>query len=102
MVLHTKVSSMRLLKCVACGHEVSDQALACPSCGQPIGAREDTVQTIQLTKKKWKKVHIIAVLFFIAGLFFMNGETWGLGVFFWVASFVTAFVARIGAWWSTG
>lgn len=93
---------MALLKCNACGHEVSDQATFCPNCGQPFKDIEESVQTIQLTKKKWKKLHIFAVLFFFAGLFFLNGETWGLSVFLWILSFITGIIARFGAWWSTG
>lgn len=27
---------MALIKCPACGHQVSDRAKSCPSCGQPI------------------------------------------------------------------
>jgi hypothetical protein len=26
---------MSLIKCKECGHEISDEALACPSCGKP-------------------------------------------------------------------
>ena len=98
---------MALTKCPACNHEVSDQATACPNCGQPLEVspkqdEEEDIQTIQLTKKKWKKVKIFSVLFFVAGLFFMNPETWGIGLFLWFVAFVLGLIAAFGAWWSTG
>ena len=34
--LFKKVSNIRLIKCPACGKEVSNQAESCPECGQPI------------------------------------------------------------------
>lgn len=30
---------MALIKCSECGHDVSDKAAACPSCGAPISAQ---------------------------------------------------------------
>lgn len=93
---------MALLKCNACGHEVSDQAVSCPNCGQPLSKKEDDVQTIQLTKKKWKKVKIFSALFFVAGIFLMSPETWVIGLLLWFVAFVLGLIATFGAWWSTG
>ena len=35
------MSSIELIKCPACGKEVSSQAINCPNCGQPIAGAED-------------------------------------------------------------
>ena len=101
---------MALLKCAACGHDVSDQAPFCPNCGQPFRRQqEEVVQTIQLTKKKWKKQSVIGLLIWLLGIFlFLKGVSGGggaslvFGVLFGIVGFMTMLFAKIGAWWSTG
>ena len=34
---------MALIKCIECGHEVSDKATICPNCGCPVGKEHSTV-----------------------------------------------------------
>jgi len=103
---------MELIKCPACGHDVSDQATSCPNCGQPLGATElqtvvnvpaeDSIQTIQLTKKKWKKLRLWGIGFFVLGIFLMLNHMWPIGALFWVIAIIIGIIANIGSWWSTG
>jgi len=102
---------MELIKCPACGHEVSDQATACPNCGQPLHPAvvqpsapksEDDVQTIQLTKKKWKKVQLWAVASIVVAITCFANHSASWGFFFLFVAFVLAITGNIGAWWSTG
>ena len=94
---------MALIKCPTCGHDVSEQAVACPNCGQPTTTSFDqSVQTIQLTEKKWKILHISAFLLFIVGLFFISNKTFEFGLLFLFFGFVLSIIAKFGAWWSNG
>ena len=57
---------MALINCPECGKEISDKALACPSCGCPIGG------TGHVKLNKTKNIVIIAILFvFVCGLIFV-------------------------------
>lgn len=74
-----------------------------------MGTREDMVQTIQLTKKKWKKQSVIGLFIWLLGMFlFIKGVSGGggayvvFGLFIGLSGFVTMLFAKIGAWWSTG
>lgn len=72
---------MALIKCPECGTEVSDKAAACPKCGCPIAEentrgplladlkqeQKDTVQTIELTGKRYKVQLLFASLLIIVG-----------------------------------
>jgi hypothetical protein len=49
---------MAIIHCVACGHEVSEQAASCPNCGQPI-ARKSGVGTT------FKVIGIVATILVI-------------------------------------
>jgi len=89
---------MALVKCSECGKEVSDKAVACPFCGNPVGG---TPVTIELTSKKWKKWVIVAfVLWFIALCFIGSNASFALLLF--IIGFITLIVASIGAWWTNG
>ena len=39
---------MALIKCKECGHEISDEALACPNCGKP---QRDKVPSVSLSRQ---------------------------------------------------
>jgi uncharacterized membrane protein HdeD (DUF308 family) len=100
---------MALIKCSECGKEISDKALACPNCGNPVHDTESNIRTIQLTKKVWKKRLLIGVALFIIGMFmFASGVTGGNSVAAWfgffsaLIGFFTMMWAKFGAWWSTG
>ncbi len=109
---------MALIYCSECGKQISDKAEACPHCGNPISiarqgyfepeeslnrsGQEEDIQTIQLTKKKWKKVQLLAVALWIFGLFFIFGHTWPVAVALWFVALILSFMSRLGAWWSTG
>ena len=102
---------MTLMKCPACGHDVSEQATSCPNCGQPLHVSqapiitkptEDSVQTIQLTKKKWKKLRLWGLAFLVIGIIFMFNHLWPIGVLLWIIAFIVGITANVGAWWSTG
>jgi uncharacterized OB-fold protein len=49
---------MALTKCIECGHEVSDEALACPNCGKP---QKIKILSVSLSKQ----VTIYAVSLFL-------------------------------------
>lgn len=94
---------MALIKCPACQNEVSDQAISCPKCGQPL--KVDPVQTVQLTNKKWKKYSLVAVaLLFIGICMAFSGSPGyaGLGSLLIAVSLVLVVISRIGAWWTNG
>jgi nicotinamide riboside transporter PnuC len=69
---------------------------------------EEGVQTIQLTKKKWKRHIVIASVLMLVGLYFLfaglsSNPGWAiLGGFLIFIGFIWGLVARFGAWWSTG
>jgi DNA-directed RNA polymerase subunit RPC12/RpoP len=74
---------MALIKCAECGKEISDQAAACPNCGNPVGMR---AVTIQRTHKRWKIGIIIAVVLIFLGLAYLGSNS-GLGITFLVLVF---------------
>ena len=105
---------MALIKCSECGKEVSDKANACPSCGNPINNAptppigQDTTPKpveIELTSKKWKKVHLLSWAVLILGFVLMANDPqhqlgfWG-GVNLVLLAIIIRFVGKIGAWWS--
>jgi len=73
---------MALIKCSECGKEVSDNAISCPSCGNPINAAKNPEIRIsafpdqslkiepELTSKKWKKVKLISWIVIALGFIF--------------------------------
>jgi zinc-ribbon domain len=87
---------MALIKCAECGKEVSDKAVSCPACGNPLAAH---ITTVQLTSKRWKKFTLAGVAFFIIGLFLlpMGGGYSGLGVFLWFVAFILFLIGKFGA-----
>lgn len=42
-----QIRKMALIKCIECGHQVSDRAFACPNCGCPIQKEQTTGLTVQ-------------------------------------------------------
>jgi predicted nucleic acid-binding Zn ribbon protein len=59
---------MAIIHCVACGHEVSEQAASCPNCGQPIARKSGAGTTFKVIGiVATVIVAIIVVLAVIAG-----------------------------------
>lgn len=64
---------MGLIKCTECGHDVSDKASACPNCGCPIQAADNTsvkemeVKPLYVKEGNGKKWALLALLFLIIG-----------------------------------
>lgn len=86
---------MALTECLECGKEISDQAISCPNCGNPMNG----VQTIEATGKKYKAIQAVGfVLVLIGVLLFVVGPLGAAGVFFCIG-LVILFYGRIGAWW---
>lgn len=62
---------MALIKCPDCGNEVSENAPACPRCGNP---RTSTINAssrpilVEQTSKTWKLVMLISVILAIIGV----------------------------------
>lgn len=100
---------MALIKCSECHREISDRAMTCPHCGNPIISTEENPVTIQRTRKKWKAWKAVAIVMVIVGGFMMlngiAGGGWGIGGFgltLFFVGFITGIIGNIGAWWSNG
>ena len=55
---------MALTACRECGHQISDTAAACPSCGAPVSGG---VVTTQATGRRFKGLQLAGVLIMSAG-----------------------------------
>lgn len=100
-------NQMALIKCSECGKEISSEATACPSCGNPIKIQvSKTVEPtkpmeVELTSKKWKKRIAFAIILLLVG-WVVCFKSIGWGIFLMFIAFVIGVSARIGAWWSNG
>lgn len=101
---------MSIIKCSECGHDVSENATACPNCGNPLVTTrmfgDNKPLTIQKTLKKWKFMKLISWVFLVLGVISVlsNDEGIGLGIgitgiFLGIVGLITA---TLGAWWSNG
>ncbi len=101
---------MALIKCLECRQEISNKAPVCPHCGNP--SEDAKTILIERTKKKWKKLWLIALSILFIGLFFFikgflkvyNGEefyntTTIFGLIVVVIAGVIGVIIRIGVWW---
>jgi uncharacterized membrane protein YvbJ len=105
---------MALIKCSECGQEISDKAFNCPKCGNPLKDINKITQqspvVIEGTKKKWKLIILLSVIFLIIGviLFFKGlsseGDShytvMGIGIDIALLSFIGLIIGKVGAWWS--
>jgi hypothetical protein len=106
---------MALVKCSECKNEISDQAVSCPKCGNPVrevGVKLETNPekpldvNVEFTSKKWKRVKmggwITIALGFLSGGFFADmqkgGEFIGFSIIF--LGVIILFVGKIGAWYN--
>lgn len=67
----------------------------------------NSVQTIQLTSKKWKLLKMISVLLMGAGVFTCSTASGkpaqiDTAVYFWLGGFAVYLYAAFGAWWNHG
>lgn len=97
---------MALIKCLECGKEISDKAVSCPNCGNPIISTTINSQSngkveIEMTNKKWKKRSLIALGLFFLGWITMTKSV-GLGFFIIFIAVCVGVTARVGAWWTNG
>ena len=98
---------MSLIKCSECGKEISDHAVACPSCGNPIHnqvapiANSNEPVEIELTSKRWKKKFIWSIIFFLIGWMAIS-QSVVIGILLMILGLATAVVASIGRWWTNG
>ncbi len=104
---------MALIKCTECGKDISDKAIACPNCGNPLATvqKDESLVTIQATKKKWKFVKLLSWIVFIFGLIMLfsnsvsgtfNDPKLGVGLTLAFFGFIGIIVGKFGAWWSNG
>ena len=73
---------MALIKCPECGHQVSDKAAVCPSCGIAIAGNPDIVAPQTVAKRETKKPHksvtipvvagVMALIIVLGGLYLYN------------------------------
>lgn len=93
---------MALVKCESCGREISDQAMACPTCGHPMKAT-----TIEATAKKWKLAVVagtiaaaLGFIFLLAGMTGHSGSSsTSLGAGLFVVGFIALAIGKLGKWW---
>jgi len=104
---------MALTTCPECGHQVSDTASSCPSCGAPLGAARREAQaagtqitTTQDTAKRFKLQQLLSlgaiVLGFIIGISSMDNpesSAPAIGGLFILGGFVWYVVTRVRIWW---
>ncbi len=91
---------MSLVTCGACGHPVSDKAVACPKCCAPLGGG---VVPVQRTAKYWKALVLIGLVLCLVGLVScVAGQSPPLGVLFFALGLTVALAGVIGGWWHHG
>lgn len=99
---------MTLIKCPECEKEVSDKAKECPKCAYPIKQKKDKkeVQTIQQTKKEYKKQMLLAVpVIIIGGVILLTSSVSDastgkiLGVIITLSGIIWCFVIKTQIWW---
>lgn len=99
---------MALISCPECGTQVSSNAQSCPKCAYPIAEEKPTqpevktVQTIELTAKRYKLQHLFAVgLMFIgiASLFSGDPNVGAFGGFAIIAALIWGAIIRYLIWW---
>jgi len=95
---------MSLIKCAECAKEISDKAIACPHCGNPVKPL-----TIEQTSKKWKTIRLISWIGLLVGGFVFtvhyeqggfDDYMTGIGMTIATAGFVGILVSKFGAWWN--
>lgn len=101
---------MALIKCRECGNDVSNKALSCPNCGEPVVDSDaaskpndavivQNVVKTEETAKVFKAQMAIAFVVVMIGLFFVSGiEGWIVAVC-GAAWFIGA---KVAAWWNHG
>jgi hypothetical protein len=98
---------MSLIKCSECGKEISDHAVTCLSCGNPIHGQPTNVVEdkkpvdVELTSKRWKKKFLWGIAFFIGGWIMLFKVT-PLGILLMFIGVVIVIIATIGRWWTNG
>lgn len=95
---------MALIKCSECGKDISDRALVCPSCGNPVkqSITDSSVKVeIERTSKHWKKQSLLGIiLIFVAFITMFRSIGWGFFLLF--LAFCWAMYVAIGRWWTNG
>ncbi|MCL4403895.1 zinc-ribbon domain-containing protein [Patescibacteria group bacterium] len=103
---------MALIKCSECSKEISDKAITCPFCGNPINnvpaqVKNNPTQPLkiepELTSKRWKIVKIVAWIVMIVGIIVMmpgGNASLGLGFIIAAIGLIALIVAYIGAWYA--
>lgn len=102
---------MAIIKCPECGAEVSDKAEKCPKCAYPIIVvnSEEKIQTVQLTRKKYKLLQLSSCLvlfisWFIIAFSLLSKSVAGVifGFLLLFFSFIWALIVVIKVWWHHG
>ena len=106
---------MPLIKCPDCGTEISDQAPTCLKCGKPLNQAQNTktiagdisINRIEQTAKKWKKVKLLGWLGIFLGSFMAVNSTskdfsHTLGIMLVTFGVVGLIASKFGNWWDRG
>ena len=89
---------MALTTCRECGHQISDTAAACPSCG----ASASGVVTTQATARRFKGLQLVGVLMMAAGTVSCVAQEIGTSVALWALGACVYTYGRAAAWWRHG
>lgn len=105
---------MALIECPDCGHEVSDQAVACPHCGRPIrsvpeptGGPGGNGVSAGLAGKRWSKLTLLGAIMLVLG-FAASSLPWAadnvvkMGSVFFVVGTIALLAGFVGGWWTQG
>jgi DNA-directed RNA polymerase subunit RPC12/RpoP len=65
---------MALIKCNECSKKISDQAVACPSCGAPVSKSAVKTEESQMKSKASKARWIAFILIVIGGIWFFQSR----------------------------
>jgi uncharacterized membrane protein YvbJ len=98
---------MALINCPECTKQISDQALHCPQCGNPIAARhagisQEAAITTQQTAKTHKLHMMIGAVIVALGFVAIIGNSPLIGTSLFILGVGWYFAARFGAWWHNG
>ena len=75
-------------------------AKACPQCAYPLSSGD--IITMEATSKLYKLLQLIGSGLLFVGTGLCLASYFAAGLFIILASFVTYYSGRIGAWWNNG
>ena len=106
---------MALVPCAECNRQISDKAVTCPHCGNPVVATTARTNiavenapgkalTTQSTAKVWKVIQLIGFLICVAGVVSCSTtrDNYQTGVQLVMLGGFVFLIGRFGGWWKHG